>query len=144
VLAIVGGTGITGALSLGNWWISQQSTTPLTKQRLKVVWSVRDIKMADIAEVHAFQERLLTLDRTADLEIHVSSQSGRLLPGSVLDNFIEAQPDSADSTFVYISGPEGLAAGAETACIRQQKQLRASSYHNRRKEISWHNATFTV
>jgi ferric-chelate reductase len=144
VLAIVGGTGITGALSLANWWISRQSTTTLTKQRLKIVWSVRDIKMADITEVHAFQERLQTLERTADLQIHVSSRSGRLLPGSVLDSFIEAQPDSADNTFVYISGPEGLAAGAETACVQQKKQLRASRQQDRKKEISWHNATFTI
>jgi ferric-chelate reductase len=121
VLAIVGGTGITGALSLANWWISRQSTTTLTKQRLKIVWSVRDIKMADITEVHAFQERL-----------------------QVLDSFIEAQPDSADNTFVYISGPEGLAAGAETACVQQKKQLRASRQQDRKKEISWHNATFTI
>jgi ferric-chelate reductase len=144
VIAIVGGTGITGALSLANWWISRQCTTPPTKQRLKIVWSVRDIKMADIAEIHAFQERLQNLEQIADLQIHVSSQSGRLSPGLVLDNFMEARPDAADNTFVYISGPEGLAADAETACVRQKRQLSANRQQNGRKEISWHNATFTV
>jgi ferredoxin-NADP reductase len=132
VIAIVGGTGITGALSLANWWISRQypTTTP-SKPRLKIVWSVRDIKMADIAEIHAFRERLQTLEQTADLQIHVSSQLGRLLPESVLDD-------------LYISGPEGLATSAEDACVRQKRLLRASRQPNRRKEISWHNATFTV
>lgn len=145
MIAIVGGTGITGALSLANWWISRQypTTTP-SKPRLKIVWSVRDIKMADIAEIHAFRERLQTLEQTADLQIHVSSQLGRLLPESVLDDFIETRPDSTDNTFVYISGPEGLATSAEDACVRQKRLLRASRQPNRRKEISWHNATFTV
>jgi NAD(P)H-flavin reductase len=100
--------------------------------------------MADIAEVHAFQERLQNLEQTADLHIHVSSQSGRLLPGPVLDTFMEARPDSAHNTFVYISGPEGLAAATETACIRQKRQLMASRQQNGKKEISWHNATFVL
>jgi ferric-chelate reductase len=144
VLAIVGGTGITGALSLANWWMSRQSTTPPTKSRLKIVWSIRDINMADVAEIHAFRQRLQNLEHTADLQIHVSSQSGRLLPGLVLDNFIEAWSGSVDNTFVYISGPEGLAAAAETACVQQKRQLSASRQETGRREISWHNATFTV
>lgn len=136
MIAIVGGTGITGALSLANWWISRHCTIPPTKPRLKIVWSIRDIKTADIAEIYALQEHLQNLEQTADLQIHVSSQSGRLLPGPVLDSFIEVRPDSAGkNTFVYISGPEGLAAAAETACVRQKRQLRASLERNMRKEI---------
>ena len=61
--------------------------------------------------------------------------------GAVVDNFIEAQKNSAGSTFVYISGPEGLAAGAEQACVRQKRRLRQQ---NGTKEVAWHNATSTV
>jgi ferric-chelate reductase len=137
----VGGTGITGALSLADWWLSQQSTTLDTQQRFKIVWSIRDVKMADLAEIRTLQDRLQRVQHTADIQIHVSSQSGRLQPGLIVDNFVEAQQDSAGSTFVYISGPEGLATGAEEACVRQKRRLRQQ---NGTKEITWHNATFTV
>jgi ferric-chelate reductase len=143
VLAIVGGTGITGAFSLADWWIPQQCTTSQTQQRLKIIWSIRDIKMADIAEIRALRQRLRSTKQTAELQIHVSSLSGRLQPGLVLDNFIEAQPHGG-STFVYISGPEGLANGAEVACIKQQRQLRVRRQQHGSGRLSWHNATFTV
>ena len=144
MLAIVGGTGITGALSLADWWITRQTTTSQTSQRLKIVWSVRDVKMMDIAEIRALQERFQSVKQTAELQIHVSSQSGRLQPGFVLETFVEAQSGSGGSTFVYISGPEGLAAGAEAACIQQKKRLRARHQQCGNGELSWHNATFTV
>jgi hypothetical protein len=44
----------------------------------------------------------------------------------------------------YISGPEALAAGAEAACVQQKRRLRPTCHQDRKKEISWHNATFTV
>jgi ferric-chelate reductase len=144
VLAIVGGTGTTGALSLADLWTSQQRTTSQTQQCLKIVWSIRDIKMADLAEIRALQERFSSLKQSAELQIHVSSQSGRLQPGRSLDDFVEAQPDSAGSTFVYISGPEGLATSAEAACVRRQRRTCARLRENGNGELSWHNATFTV
>ena len=137
----MGGTGITGALSLADWWLSQQSTTLEAQQRFKIVWSVRDVKMSDLEDIRVLQDRIQRVEHTAGIQIHVSSQSGRLQPGLVVDNFIEAQNTSAGSTFVYISGPEGLAAGAEEACVRQKRRLRQQ---NATKEIAWHNATFTV
>lgn len=137
----MGGTGITGALSLADWWLAQQSTTLETQQRFKIVWSVRDIKMADLAEIRTLRDRLQRVQHTADIQIHVSSQSGRMQPGLIVDNFVEAQQDSAGSTFVYISGPEGLATSAEEACVRQKRRL---LQQNGTKEITWHNATFTV
>ena len=100
--------------------------------------------MADIAEIHALRQRLRSVQQAADLQIHISSQSGRLQPGLVLDNFIEAQSSSVKSTFVYISGPEGLAFGAEAACVQQKRRQRSSRRQNGDKGISWHNATFTV
>jgi hypothetical protein len=72
-----------------------------------------------------------------------SSLSGRLQHELVLNNFIEAQPHGG-STFVYISGPEGLANGAEVACIKQQRELRVRRQQHGSGELSWHNATFTV
>lgn len=97
--------------------------------------------MADLAEIRTLRDRLQRVQHTADIQIHVSSQSGRMQPGLIVDNFVEAQQDSAGSTFVYISGPEGLATGAEEACIRQKRRLRQQ---NGTKGITWHNATFTV
>lgn len=137
----MGGTEITGALSLADWWLSQQSTTLEAQQRFKIVWSVRDVKMADLAEIRTLQDRLQRVEHSAEIQIHVSSQSSRLQPGLVVDNFIEAHNTSARSTFVYISGPEGLAASAEEACVRQKRRLRQQ---NGTKEIAWHNATFMV
>lgn len=105
------------------------------------MWSIRHVKTADFVEIRTLHDRLQRAKHTADIQIHVSSQSGRMQPGPVVDNFVEAQQDSAGSTFVYISGPEGLATGAEEACIRQKRRLRKQNGTN---EITWHNATFTV
>jgi len=100
--------------------------------------------MADLAEIRSLQERFSSVKQIAELYIHDSSQSGRLQPALILDNFINAQSDSGGSTFVYISGPEGLAASAEAACVQQHRRMRASRQQNDNGELSWHNATFTV
>jgi ferric-chelate reductase len=144
VLAIVGGTGITGALSLANWWITQQSAPDPVQQRLKIIWSIRDTDMADIVEIKMLQERFRTTESRANLEIHISSQSGRMDPAALLQEFLESQTDLEGNTFVYISGPRGLAAGAEAGCVQQKGRLNSRHAHGGKKELEWYNASFEI
>lgn len=129
--------------SAGNDWY----TASPHKQHLQIVWSIRHAKTADIAEIHTLQKRLQRSVKqpSANLEIHESSVSHRLQPNLILGNFMNAQDDpNGGGTFVYISGPAGLAADAEAACIEQKRQLRAKHRQGANGEISWHNATFTL
>ena len=99
----------------------------------EVAWQLEGRRFAIVS-------RSLPNARTADVDNHAHLPSC-IMSGAFVDNFIEAQKDSAGGTFVYISGPEGFAAGAEQACVRQKRRLRQQ---NGTKEIAWHNATFTV
>ena len=129
---------------MADGWLSRQNTASPHHQRVQIVWSIRTAKTAEITEIHTLRKRLQSLKQTANLEIHDSSTLGRLDPNLVLNKFMEAQGNTEGRSFVYISGPAGLAAAAEAACIERKKQVRAKYQQGAHREISWHNATFTL
>ena len=83
----------------------------------------------------------------AHFHIHVSSECGRLDPRDELGSFLgQHEARREGRVWVYVSGPEGLLASAETACVEQQRVLRSGK--DRRTdvitELDWHVARYSV
>ncbi|GAB7346183.1 hypothetical protein MBLNU457_4924t1 [Dothideomycetes sp. NU457] len=144
VLCVIGGTGISGALSLANTYIAlKMSGKPCLTQRFSILWSLRDTEDADLVDV----SNMLALAAKAEIDVvlekHITG-TGR----SRLD-FTTALPQrlaGEESTWVYFSGPDGLMNAAEQACIdfksarrRADKAAKISS-----PRLDWYCAKWDV
>ncbi|TKA83918.1 hypothetical protein B0A55_00228 [Friedmanniomyces simplex] len=124
ILAVVGGTGITGALSIANWWASRFSALPPEARSFRLVWSIRERATGKVQEVQELQA-LMREAPNMEFSTHVSSTEGRLNADDELRNFLVPKKGSRQGkAWVYVSGPEGLLASVETACVKQGKLLR--------------------
>lgn len=142
LIAIVGGTGITGALSLADWWLSQKSPRNGVHGHLRIIWTIRERTMADLAEIHALQAAMkASTEHKASLQIHVSSETGRLDPNEAIEELLSGLEGRA---FVYISGPEGLSAGVEDACVRIKRTKARHHVGGPPLELVSYLASFTV
>lgn len=163
IICIAGGTGITGAISIANWWVKNRSDSQIrhdsidsdlsTKSsiaRLSLIWTVRYADMAQVREWSQLVEHAQKIDGL-DIQLRVSSTDGRLdcaeflaskilRPGSYLSSEIKQQMigQTSSQPWVYVSGPEGLLRSAETACIEVRRQTKD------RHSLNWYIANWEV
>lgn len=117
VLLLVGGSGVTGALSTANWWESRFGSGVSREKSCRLVWTMRTSGMANFHE--ALQLRTLMGTRVnMDFEMRVSSQFSHLNCADEIKKSI--QDDKLKGLlWVYACGPEGLLNDAEDACHKQ-------------------------
>ncbi|KAI9147991.1 Heterokaryon incompatibility protein [Paramyrothecium foliicola] len=125
VVCIVGGTGITGACSLAHWWLDTCSDNT----RFTLVWTVRNRDSAKVREWAELEERAKS-NGSLSLFSHVSSETGRLEPMSVLRQALcfDHGIDIARQEYgwVYSSGPDSLLNSTQRACVEVHKDIRKS------------------
>lgn len=163
IICIAGGTGITGAISIANWWVKNRSesktrhgsvdsdlSTKTPIARLSLIWTVRYAGMASIREwtrLVAQAQKIAGLD----IQLRVSSTDGRLdcseyLESRILHSGPYLQDGSKQQTvdqaskqpWVYVSGPEGLLKSAEIACIDVRRRTED------RHSLTWYIARWEV
>ena len=151
LLLIVGGTGITGAISIANWWADSFGSRRDQSKSLRIVWSVRTEDMAQLQEVQDLQITMAVF-QNMEFIIHISSQGSRLDSGSLLSSFLVSRiGPCSNGAWVYVSGPDGLLIAAETACVKEAKRLRHANRHVNRDNastavtmLSWYIARWSL
>lgn len=162
VLCVAGGTGITGALCLANWWLSTRAGNAGDRRsKFRLVWSVRNRETAELDEVVELRRRI---EETANsgFRLHVSAGNGRLDAERCLEEFCfdpdrpileeskegTATESTRGKTWVYCSGPDGLLEATETACIKVEKEIRRSkkkqAARGRVETLEWYIARWSL
>ncbi|KAI1319315.1 hypothetical protein F5Y16DRAFT_418044 [Xylariaceae sp. FL0255] len=120
LLCIVGGTGVTGALSLAVWWAEHRACSD-DNARFCLIWTWVELD-------EAWRSGSATNMRTV---LHVSSESSRLdvmeiLRKSLADGarVFKQEKNEGCRTEVYVSGPSGLLTLSERVCLQLQRELR--------------------
>ncbi|KAK1452427.1 hypothetical protein CCUS01_10918 [Colletotrichum cuscutae] len=125
IVCIVGGTGITGALSLASWWLDKRPAN----SAFTLVWAVRHKEATTITEWAQLQEEASSVPGLT-VVAHMSSERGRLGPTSCIRGALIAgqhtKMDSAGHAWVYSSGPAGLISTIERSCVEARKGIVAS------------------
>ena len=140
VLLLAGGTGITGAISIAQWWASRSRDALAPSRTLHLIWTVRDggvARVKEVDDVRILAEHMSNMT----VDIHVSSEAGRLLPNVEIDRFINSKQQGGERCWVYASGPTGLLKDAETACIEQRKLL---GRKGKGGSIDWYVASYST
>ncbi|KAK1820890.1 hypothetical protein LTR12_004761 [Friedmanniomyces endolithicus] len=128
LLLLAGGTGITGALDIANWWAAKFGSVVDHSKSLRLVWSIREEEVERVQEVQDLQITMAVF-RNMEFVVHASGKLGRLDPEKQLATFLASRVGTGGGggAWVYVSGPEGLLADAETACVRKAKEMRRGS-----------------
>lgn len=140
IIIMAGGTGVTGALSIGKWWATESNVSAANKS-FSLIWTIRERSMARLAEweeLHSVAEG----NANMALSIRVSSEDGRFSPDVELGNFIASRRCQEKRIWVYISGPDGLMESAEMACIKYRTVLR--SLETGRSDLHWYAAKYST
>jgi hypothetical protein len=137
VCCIVGGTGLTGAYSLADWWLENRSRD--LQAKFVLLWSIRHRETAELSEWLKLTERASSEAPNMEVRIHVTSEHGRLdIPISIRTLFsddLHTMPEAVQtsrsqsqsrSVWVYCSGPAGLLNSVEEACVDIERELRRS------------------
>jgi ferric-chelate reductase len=134
VVCIVGGTGLTGAYSLAEWWLKYRAQH--TRDRFVLVWTIRHRATAELSEWRGLQQRASGETSNVHLVLHVSSEHGRLDVATTLREYLREVASTTSTSalensriderhaWVYVSGPVGLLDQAEDACVELERQLR--------------------
>ena len=147
VLCLVGGTGITGALSLAQVWRQQRASE--RNARFRIVWTIRTVEAAQIDELEDLRRLVDTGCTNIDVVTHVSSQAGRINPMGCLQSFFGSAASDKGATqhigeskasdahrhdmredavgWVYCSGPGGLLEAADAACLDLRREIRSAN-----------------
>lgn len=143
VLLLVGGTGITGAISIARWWISNFSGAISSARTLHLIWTVRDRGFARAQEVDDLK---VIAERMANMTVdnHVSSEAGRLQPDIEIDRFMSSRQRGGERCWVYVSGPAGLMEDVETACVRYRKRLGSKKKRVCSPRLNWYIASYST
>ncbi|KAF3769704.1 hypothetical protein M406DRAFT_354114 [Cryphonectria parasitica EP155] len=160
VICIVGGTGITGAWSLANWWLENRGHE--TQAKFFLLWTVRDRAMSSLREWRELEDMTRGASNM-DIKVHVSSESGRVEATPYLreilcrvDQRVEKTTavvntlnSSTPRAWVYVSGPEGMLSTVETACLRLRSEVRGARKGNTGstwcvEDLAWHSAKWEV
>ncbi|KAL0781865.1 hypothetical protein CaCOL14_003200 [Colletotrichum acutatum] len=148
IVCVVGGTGITGALSLTSWWLEKRPTN----STFTLVWAVRHKEATAITEWAQLQEAASSVPELT-VVAHVSSESGRLDPTSCIRGALIAgqhtKVDSVGHAWVYSSGPAGLIGTVERACVEARKGIVAgrggrSTDSWKVRDLGWYMAKWEV
>ncbi|KAI9148388.1 ferric reductase [Paramyrothecium foliicola] len=148
IVCIVGGTGLTGALSLAHWWLR---TRP-ANSRLDLLWTVRRRESTKVEEWVQLDKIAKTFSNLT-VTTHISSESGRLDPKLALRNAlslgqsVNIAPQSRG--WVYSSGPATLLSATECACVQMQKEIRSGTQESAEKcyriqDLSWYMARWEI
>jgi len=93
-------------------------------------------------------QQLQALMRAApnmEFHVHVSSADGRLDADDEVRSFVgPAEGARQGKVWVYVSGPEGLLAGVETACVREKKLLRGWKSGGMVSGLEWYVARWSL
>ncbi|CAG7561206.1 unnamed protein product [Fusarium equiseti] len=140
IVCIVGGSGITGALSLAHWWLE---TRP-AKTRFDLIWTARHRETTRLAEWQNLEQVAKTASGFT-VTAHVSSESGRLDAGQALRQALSGRR-TGGSGWVYSSGPPALLSATEQACIEFQKEHRGKDNEKgwTVQDLSWYMARWEV
>ncbi|RBR25384.1 uncharacterized protein FIESC28_01821 [Fusarium coffeatum] len=140
IVCIVGGSGITGALSLAHWWLE---TRP-ANTRFDLVWTARHRETTRLAEWQNLEEVAKTASGFT-VTTHVSSENGRLDAGQALRQALSGRRTDG-SGWVYSSGPPALLSATERACVEFQKDHRNKDNEKgwTVHDLSWYMARWEV
>ncbi|KAF5688572.1 hypothetical protein FDENT_4792 [Fusarium denticulatum] len=142
ILCIVGGTGVTGALSLARWWLDTGSVNG----RFTLIWTVRTREPLDIREWTDLME-MATTNSSLEIRSHVSSEIGHLDTALILREAFKVHnvlaTDGGRDGWVYSAGPDALVKATERSCIEVRKDLKRSRKSGDRrtwalKDFSWY------
>ncbi|KAF4950144.1 hypothetical protein FSARC_13287 [Fusarium sarcochroum] len=147
IICIVGGSGLTGALSLAYWWLETQPAN----SRFNLLWTVRRRETTRLSEWQKLEEVAKTVPGLV-LSTHISSERGRLDTGQALRHILSGQ--GADMTeqgrgWVYSGGPATLLSATERSCVEIQKDMRRRTKEKNEKgwtveDLSWYLARWEV
>ena len=107
------------------------------------MWTVRRHASSQVQEVEEMQALIQGMPNM-HCQIHVSSESGRLSPHDELSNFLSQREARKGRAWVYVSGPDGLMASSETACVQQKRALRSAKDRTGVTELDWHVTRYSV
>ncbi|KAG5782718.1 hypothetical protein H9Q73_003653 [Fusarium xylarioides] len=141
ILCIVGGSVVTGALSLARWWLDAGSVNG----RFTLIWTVRTREPLEIKEWTDLVDMARTNDNL-DIRSHISSDNGCLNSALILREAFTAQnvmaSDARGDGWVYSEGPDALVKATERSCVEVRKDLKRSRKSGDRgtwalKDFSW-------
>ena len=141
ILLIVDGTGITGALSIADWWAFHYGSELPAQKSLRPIWTVRNRRCADLQEISRLRA-LVDASSNMDFRIHVSEESGRLGCDAELAHFLSLSEERVGRAWVYASGPESMVTSVETACIVQAILMGRMTATNV-SALTWYAAKWT-
>lgn len=138
----MGGTGITGALSIARWWNARYQMQRQTSKSFRIVWTVRDSKQAEFTDV---QEVLKYTQSDPRIEfcVYDSKQSGRLDAQKELESFLGGMTKRTGRIWLYASGPPGLLDSTQEACLKIQKGLKKKHDGPEGTNLEWHVASYS-
>ncbi|KAK1625532.1 hypothetical protein BDP81DRAFT_464023 [Colletotrichum phormii] len=148
IVCVVGGTGITGALSLAAWWLEKRPAN----STFTLVWAVRQGEATAITEWTQLQEVASSVPELT-VVAHVSSESGRLDPTAYIRGALivgqHTKVYPVGHAWVYSSGPAGLIGTVERACVETQKGTIAgrggrSTDSWKVRDLGWYMAKWEV
>ena len=116
---------MTGALSIADWWYYTRSSRPRQTASFRLVWSIRERSMEQVQEVQDLQDLMRSVPNM-EFSTHVSSAAGRLGVESELNSFLDSREPRNGKAWVYVSGPEGLLASVEAACVKGRRSLQST------------------
>ncbi|RKL48193.1 hypothetical protein BFJ70_g2549 [Fusarium oxysporum] len=142
ILCVVGGTGVTGALSLARWWLDAGSVNG----RFTLIWTLRTRESLEMKEWTDLTD-IATNNSSLEIRSHISSENGRLDTALILretfrvDNVMAA--NARGDGWVYSAGPDALIKATERSCIGVRKDLMRSRKSGDEgtwalKDLSWY------
>ena len=125
IVCVVGGTGVTGALSLAEWFVAYRMYN--SRATFTIIWSVRNASMAAVSEWQTLVGRSAEMSGPLRLRLHVSSEYGRLnVDEAIRAELAGSNEGEGTSAWLYISGPTGLLRAAEDTCCDIEVEMRAA------------------
>ncbi|KAH7144769.1 hypothetical protein DER46DRAFT_630229 [Fusarium sp. MPI-SDFR-AT-0072] len=142
ILCVVGGTGVTGALSLARWWLDAGSVNG----RFTLIWTLRTREPLEIKEWTDLTD-MATTNSSLEIRSHISSENGRLDTALILREAFKVHnamaADASGDGWVYSAGPNALIKATERSCIEVRKDLMRSRKSGDQgawalKDLSWY------
>jgi NAD(P)H-flavin reductase len=125
IVCIVGGTGVTGALSLARWWLDAGSVN----SRFTLIWTLRTAESLGIREWTELRDMAST-NSSLKVRSHISSENGRLDPALILEQAFGVRDvmvaDSPGRGWVYSSGPGTLMKATQRSCVEAKRNIMKS------------------
>ena len=151
IVCIVGGTGLTGAYSIAQWWLKSRAHIDGTS--LSLVWTIRHRSKAALKEWQELETQVAGNSRVRVI-LQVTSEQGRLNVNEVLRGNLATSFDgkektdqsaaSTETAWVYLSGPEGLLQAGESACVEVQRQIRKGNQDFGVQRLDYYSAKWEV